>query len=95
MQDFYLVVGKVSHGKRPHDCTGWTTSADDGIYIYLTETATVRDLAHEVDHAVSMLWDERGIEKLVIDECYAYMVGWLFKECFERLRKKEIHEKWV
>jgi hypothetical protein len=85
MQDFYLVVGRADYGKRPHDCRGWTTSAEDGIYIYLSHDATVRDLAHEVDHAISYLWDERSIDKQTIDEAYAYMIGWLFKECYKKL----------
>jgi len=86
MQDFHLIfLDDLPKGKRPHDCCGWTVSEEGGIFIYLKKGATVRELAHEVDHAVSMLFDERGIERQIVDEAYAYMIGWLFKECYKRI----------
>ena len=62
---------------------------DDGIYIIINKVSTVGDLAHEIEHAVSFLWESRGIDKIEgVDECYAYMIGWLTNEFYTEFKRQ-------
>ena len=61
------------------------------IFIIVHPDAGLDVLVHECDHAVSELWKILGIEKIKgVDECYSYMLGWLFNECkkFRKQNKK-------
>ena len=84
---FYLIVSdeiqkicekyQVSYNGQGHTFVG-----EDGIYIILRE-GNVNFFAHEVEHAISFLWETRGIEKIGgVDECFSYMIGWLTEKLF-------------
>ena len=80
---FYLIISddiQRVHKKynENYNGQGHTFVGDDGIYIILGKEQNSNFLAHEIDHAISFLWETRGIEKIGgADECYSYMIGWL------------------
>jgi hypothetical protein len=63
---------------------GGASSYKDKIFLAVSPDADLDALVHECDHAVSILWKELKIKKKRgIDECYSYMLSWLFKKCYE------------
>lgn len=65
---------------------------EDGgvIYVLINPNVPVYILVHECEHAVSELWRLRGIEKINgIDECFAYMLSWLFRKCDKFVKKTQ------
>lgn len=58
------------------------------IFIVLSPDAPLDVLVHECDHAIDELWKVLQIKKLKgCDECHAYMLAWIFREC-RTVRKK-------
>lgn len=69
---------------------GGTCNFHDRIYIIYNPEEPLATLVHECDHAVSLLWEERNIKKLKgIDECYSYMLSWIFERCHRILKKNK------
>jgi hypothetical protein len=63
---------------------------EDRIWIIIHPKETLDTLVHECDHAISQSWKELGIKKLKgMDECYSYMLGWIFKKCYKKWKKNK------
>lgn len=67
----------------------------DKIYIIYNPDQPLSTLVHECDHAIGLLWKSLQIKKLKgIDECYSYMLSWIFEQCYKTLKKnKKCQEK--
>ena len=64
------------------------------IYIIFNPNVHLKVLVHECDHAVSVLWDMLGIKKMSgVDECYAYMIAWVFDNCYQYYLKHKEDER--
>jgi len=61
------------------------------IYIIYNPEQPLSTLVHECDHAIGLLWKERDIKKLSgVDECYSYMLSWIFDKCYDFIKLKKI-----
>lgn len=60
------------------------------IWIIIHPKVPLEVLVHECDHAVSELWKDREIKKLQgVDECYSYMLSWIFDKCYKIWKRKQ------
>lgn len=96
-QDFSIVLfdspGEVEedYNFSMEGCWGATEFTPGGIcIIFYNIKSSLGVLAHECNHATSLLWEDRGIQKIQgVDECYDYMAAWLFDKCYEFVSAKD------
>jgi uncharacterized protein YueI len=91
--EFIFIISKAKKINRKEIKIKWNKYAGcckykDKIYIVVNPCASTDALVHECDHAVSKLWKMLNIKKKRgIDECYSYMLSWLFKKCLKIWKK--------
>lgn len=68
---------------------GGCTKYKGKILIIMNPESTLDTLVHECDHAVSYAWKKRSISLCKQpDECHAYMLAWVFSQCYDFLLAK-------
>ena len=76
----------------PDSCSGCTTRLENGsVFVFIRKGKEKEDLvvAHELYHATNNVLMRAGVNHDIDDEPYAYLLGWLTNEYFNRLDKYE------
>ena len=74
----------------PFNGEGLTLARGTIIYIFLGTGSSISDLVHEAHHAISFMWEDRGIELIEgKDEPFAYAMGWIVKKIYPVWRRSK------
>lgn len=70
-------------------CYGIMIPLDTGIAIWIDKVEKTGGLVHECVHAANYLFEQKGIRiSTKNDEAQAYLVQWIFDNCFPHCLKK-------
>lgn len=89
-EDFYEIFHNLTGYRYGEDlfCDGKTIEYGEGILIYLKNSSDIHILAHECFHASNIIMRKRGIKPDPYnDEPQAYLIQWLFNNCFNHIKK--------
>ena len=79
----------------PNSCNGLTVRLDCGnVFVYIRKGSERKELyvTHELYHATHRILQRAGVEHGDDGESYAYLLGWLVNEYFNRLDDYEVKQ---
>lgn len=82
----YKIIRKDIADK--NSCNGLTVLLDNGnVFVFIRKGQERKDLtvAHEIFHVVQRVLNRAGVEMGEDGESYAYLIGWLTNEYYNRL----------
>lgn len=97
LHNFYFIPGWSRQrtyeffGVDPEDGQGMTFTCPNGIVIWLKDFSVknIDYLLHESVHAANVLLDYKGVAiTYKNDEAQAYLIQWVFKNCYSKFGKK-------
>lgn len=80
----------ASHDGDEDKCKAITIQRERNIFVFIRkEHLTYNTIAHELDHAMTLLMRDIGMKETEdSEEAYAYLIGWLHGWTYETLRDR-------